>query len=127
MSGAPSSKRGKKGATGSGSTDEAVKDELSKEEAKIARFLRLSCPTKQGNLMGMKVEFFLGQKLVDALMESKWGPQQGKNPAPFLASRTACVAFMQRLMNKQMFYRTVKIYKETADEPATKVRSPENR
>ena len=126
--------------------------ELTKDEAKIARFLRLSCPKKQGNLVGMKVDFFVANKLVDCLMESRWGPglpsdatasetaaatttpnaaiaalktskssaslaaksqQAGGKPAPYFASRQDCVAFMQRMLHKQLFYRVVKIYKET--------------
>ena len=102
--------------------EESEVPELTKEEAAIARYLRLSCPNKQGNLVGMKVDFFLGNKLVDCLMESKWGPgtlipqTSKKNDAqPILASRQACISFMQRLMNKQLFYRAVKIYKETSE------------
>lgn len=95
--------------------------ELTKEETKIAKFLRLSCPNKQGNLMGMKVNFFIGNKLVDCLVESKWGPGKSQenikaDKQPFLSSRQACVHFMQRLMNKQLFYRAVKIYKDQPNE-----------
>jgi len=93
---------------------------LTKEETAIAKFLRLSCPNKQGTLVGMKVSFFIGNKLVDCLMESKWGPGKDKDAStkskssqtPLFASRQACVSFMQRLMNKQLFYRAVKVYKE---------------
>ena len=91
---------------------------LTKEETAIAKFLRLSCPNKPGTLVGMKIHFFIGNKLVDCLMESKWGP--GKDPKStgkqsLFASRQACISFMQRLMNKQLFYRAVKIYKEAQD------------
>lgn len=108
-------RRGKKSqvASDSGAADEV--DELSKEETKIARHLRLNCPKKQGNLLGMKVDFFVANKLVDCLLESKWGPAGGKNASPVLGDRRAAVAFMQRLMNKQLFYRAVKIYKESAN------------
>ena len=92
--------------------------ELSKEEAKIAKFLRLSCASKQGSLQGMKVNFFIASKLVDALVDSQWGPgssaEKRKKDTPFFSSRSACVNFMQRLLNKQFFYRAVKIYKEPA-------------
>ncbi|CAF0706865.1 unnamed protein product [Brachionus calyciflorus] len=91
---------------------------LTKDEQQIARFLRLSCPNKQGNLHGMKVDFFIGNKLVDSLMESKWGPGkegQKTNKQPLLANRQACVAFMQRLMNKQLFHRAIKVYKDNVE------------
>lgn len=86
-------------------------EELTKQESQVARYLRLSCPKKQGNLLGMKVDFFVGQKLVDALLESKWGPKAGEKA--LFADRKACVLFMQRLMHKQLFYRAVKVYKES--------------
>lgn len=112
MSGSQPMRRGnKKNANQSGSSMDEV-DELTKDEKQIARYLRLSCAKKQGNLMGMKVDFFVGQKLVDALLDSKWGPMGGKNASPLLADRKAAVALMQRFMNKQLFYRAVKIYKE---------------
>lgn len=101
--------------------DEVAK--LTKEETAIAKFLRLKCPNKPGSLVGMKITFFIGSKLIDCLMESQWGPgKDGANKAPakdskqppaLFASRQACVSFMQRLMNKQLFHRAVKVYKET--------------
>jgi translocation protein SEC62 len=100
--------------------------ELTKEETQIARFLRLNCPNKQGNLVGMKVNFFIANKLVDCLMESKWGPNQAaanKNnnkQQTLFSNRQACVSFMQRLMNKQLFYRVVKVYKEPSAPIANK-------
>jgi len=101
---------------------------LTKEETEIARFLRLKCPNKSANLGGVKVDFFLANKLVDSLMESKWGPgtlEPKKDDAkqPLLETRQACVKYMQRLMNKQLFYRATKIYKETAGD---KLETPSN-
>lgn len=96
---------------------------MSKEEQQIARFLRLSCPNRQGNCRGEKVDFFIASKLVDCLMDSKWGPGL-KTPAkpssksPLLANRQACLAFMQRLLNKQLFYRAIKVYKDEATSTA---------
>ena len=119
--------------------DQAAEITLTKEEQQIAKFLRLKCGSKQGSLAGMKVDFFIGNKLIDCLLESKWGPGKattttttatttnatsnttataGAKSKPvkevLLANRAACVSLMQRLMNKQLFYRAVKIYKEDA-------------
>lgn len=110
--------------------DEQEVVELTKDEKKIASYLRLSCPNKQAALNGMKVDFFIANKLVDCLMESKWGPgtlnpQTSKKNDAFLPSRQACVNFMQRLMNKQLFYRAFKVYKETSDSKA-KETNPES-
>lgn len=105
-----------------GVRDDDSGPELTKEEAKIAKFLRLSCQSKQGSLQGMKVNFFIASKLVDSLVDSQWGPGSSptdkKKEAPFFASRSACVNFMQRLLNKQFFYRAVKIYKEQSSTTA---------
>lgn len=111
-------KRGKKNQNKDG-PDEV--EQLSKEEQKIARYLRLSCPKKQGNLHGMKVDFFIAQKLVDGLMESKWGPTgaAAAKKTPTFANRNACIVFMQRLMNKQLFHRALKIYKEQVTDKAS--------
>ena len=98
-----------------GVRDDDAGPELSKEETKIAKFLRLSCQSKQGSLQGMKVNFFIASKLVDSLVDSQWGPGSSpdkKKETAFFSSRSACVNFMQRLLNKQYFYRAVKIYKE---------------
>ena len=108
----PGGKRGKKAAAAAAAARGDDSDELTKEETQIARFLRFNGPKKQGNLLGIKVDFFVSSKLIDLLMESKWGPKN--NAAPFLANRNACVALMERFMNKQLFYRAVKIYKESS-------------
>ena len=103
---------------------------LTKEETEIARFLRLKCANKAANLGGVKVDFFLANKLVDSLMESKWGPgtlesKKDDTKQPLLETRQACVKYMQRLMNKQLFYRATKIYKETTA-AADKLDTPSN-
>lgn len=99
--------------------DEGEVPELTKEETQIARYLRLKCPNRQANLVGMKVDYFIASKLIDCLMESKWGPgtlDPKSLPAdaktPLLETRHACFKYMQRLMQKQLFYRAIKIYKE---------------
>lgn len=103
--------------------DDEEMPKLTKEETQIARYLRLKCPNRQANLNGIKVDFFIGSKLVDCLMESKWGPGTLQDPpkdAPYsgklLDSRHACFKYMQRLMQKQLFARAVKVYKESSAE-----------
>lgn len=95
---------------------------LTKEEKQVANHLRFNFKNRQGNLMGMKVDYFGGNKIVDFLMESKFGPgtlqdipkdapyEEGK--MPLLDSRQACIKYMQRLMSKQIFYRATKVYKD---------------
>jgi translocation protein SEC62 len=101
-------------------------EQLSKEENKILRFMRLSCPSRQCNIMGMKVNYFIGNKLIDNLMDSKWGPGTPEKPNKnaYFNSRHGCVTFMNKLMaREQYFYRAIKIYKESNEEtPKTTVR-----
>lgn len=114
MSSANTSKKSKKQLKEQDSGEEGgEKIELTKEETQIAKFLRLQCPSKQATLVGMKVNFFTANKLVDCLMDSKWGPNK-KSSATIFANRQSCVAFMQRMQSKQLFYRVVKVYKETS-------------
>ncbi|RNA08919.1 translocation SEC62 [Brachionus plicatilis] len=111
---ADSKKRGKKSKNMDGTTET-----LTKEEMQIAKYLRLKCPNKKGNLQGMKVDFFIGNKLVDCLMESEWGPgkqgQKKNNKQPLLSNRQACIALMQNLMNKQLFHPAIKVYKDQVE------------
>ncbi|KAI6223739.1 Translocation protein 1 [Aphelenchoides fujianensis] len=59
--------------------------DLSKEDEKIAKFVRFNCPTKTGNFEGNEVHYFTGKNAVDKLIESKkyGGRRQG---AAFRAS-----------------------------------------
>ena len=111
-----------------GQMDENEVSKLTKEENQVARYLRLKCPAlnKQANLNGIKVDYFIGSKLVDCLMESKFGPGTTDPPkdAPFdekrlLIDRHACFKYAQRLMQKQIFTRAVKVYKEQTDADET--------
>lgn len=115
-------------------SDENEVPELTKEEKQIAQYLRLNCPTKQGNLSGVKVDFFISSKLVDCLMESKWGPGtlEPKQPVPenakqpLLETRQSCIKYIQRLMLKQLFFRVVKVYKESPSDNKSSTDTPVN-
>ena len=45
--------------------------EISKEEYAVANFMRNNVPTKTTTLCGMRVEYFVGSKAVDALLASQ--------------------------------------------------------
>ena len=44
--------------------------EVSKEEYAVAKFMRSNVPTKTTTLCGMKVDYFVGSKAIDALLAS---------------------------------------------------------
>jgi len=87
---------------------------LTKDEEKMAKFVRFNCATKKANLHSVKVDFFIASKAVDVLMESKWA----KGDEPVLATRQSAVALMRKLMSLEFFNRTVKVYKEQGIESA---------
>lgn len=108
-----------------GQLDPTEVPKLTKEENQVARYLRLNCPNKQANLNGIKVDYFIGSKLIDCLMESKFGPgtiDPPKNATfeekkqPLLIDRHSCFKYMQKLMQKQLFTRAVKLYKDQLTE-----------
>ena len=45
--------------------------EVTKEEYAVAKFLRSKVPTKTTTLCGMRVEYFVGSKAIDALIASQ--------------------------------------------------------
>lgn len=104
-----------------GQFNETEVPKLTKEENQVARYLRLKCPNRQANLNGIKVDYFIGSKLIDCLMESKFGPGTIDPPKdtpseekrqPLLIDRHSCFKYMQKLMQKQLFTRAVKLYKD---------------
>ena len=44
--------------------------EPSKEEKAVAKFLRFNCPTKSTNMMGHRVDYFIGRTVVSELPTS---------------------------------------------------------
>ena len=115
---------------------QALNDEdskkLTKDEEAVAKFLKFNCPTRKANLVGMKVDFFLGSKAIDCLMASKWATGLKNTPVLF-QSRDSCKSFLQTLLNKDLYHRAAKVFKEqvetvsTADKAVSKVdTTPEN-
>jgi len=79
----------------------------SKEEYAVAKFLRFGLDTRDGKLHGMEVKCFMGNAAVDKLMDSKWSSTKNKKD-PIFTSRTVCVAYMVRLLEKGLFHRAEK-------------------
>ena len=79
---------------------------LIKDEMKaVAKYLRFNCQTRKANLVGNKVDYFVGSKAIDSLMSSKWAPM-------LFNCRDNCVDYLQNLLNKEFFHRAEKVYKE---------------
>lgn len=90
------------------------KSEPSKEENEVGKHLRWNCPVKSSTLMGQKVEYFIGSKAVDCLMDSKWA--SGKGGAEILFTDRASVeAYLNRLLELEFFYRVHRIKKKKGE------------
>ena len=59
------SRRGKRGRGG------GAGPEVTKEEYAVAKFLRSNVPTKSTTLCGLRVDYFVGSKAIDALLTSQ--------------------------------------------------------
>lgn len=53
------------------------------------------------------MQYFIGSKVVDALLESKWSAKNAKTNALF-ANRGSCVIYCQQLLEKGFFHRVAK-------------------
>ncbi|KER27275.1 hypothetical protein T265_13830 [Opisthorchis viverrini] len=82
------------------------------DELEVAKFLYRKLPTTDGRLGGSVVRAFSPQEAIDMLLDSVWAKVQpgAKNPKPRLFnSPAAAVSFMNTLIQKQMFYRAIKV------------------
>jgi len=91
--------------------------EVTKEEYAVAKFLRSKVPTKTTTLCGMRVEYFVGSKAIDALIASQWGEKCKKKESKLFESREDAVAYCQQLLDKkELFHRARKIVQNKKDE-----------
>uniref|UniRef100_A0A7E4VT44 Translocation protein SEC62 n=1 Tax=Panagrellus redivivus TaxID=6233 RepID=A0A7E4VT44_PANRE len=94
--------------------DESV--ELTPEEDTLARFLRFNCPTKTGTWNGNEHDFFVGQKAVDTLLESKKYGAAAKDPK--FKTKGDAEVFIRSLIDKGAIFRANKVVlkKKSAEE-----------
>ncbi|KAL3995503.1 Translocation protein Sec62 family protein [Acanthocheilonema viteae] len=87
---------------------------LTKDEDKIARYVRFNCPIKTTMFEGNEVHYFTGAKAVDTLYESKKYGHAAKNMR--FATRQAAVMFMRSLLEKGLFFRARKLVPKKKDD-----------
>jgi len=83
---------------------------LNKEELKIAKYLRWNIPQKSTTIQKQQVDYFIGSKAVDTLLNSKWGNKCKKDP--LFTTRDECVNFLEIMIQNKLFYRGEKVLKE---------------
>ena len=81
---------------------------LMKEEKEVAKYLKFKCQTRTATLIGNKVEYFIGSKAIDCILDSKYA----KNSPILFENRISCIDYLQTLLNKECFHRALKIYKD---------------
>ncbi|KAF7259016.1 hypothetical protein EG68_03554 [Paragonimus skrjabini miyazakii] len=104
------------------------------EELEVTRYLYKKLPSKDGRLSGMVVRTFNPVEAIDLLLESPWAKippssVNSKNAKPRLfASQAMAVAYMDTLLQKQVFQRALCVKKKSVSKPreeskVTKVKS----
>lgn len=82
--------------------------EVTKTDYAVAKYLRNTLPEKEAVFLGLKrVNYFIGSKAIDQLMESKWA----KGDAALFKTRDDARVFMNDLLIKKFYHRAKKIIK----------------
>lgn len=86
------------------------KQEPTKEENNVGKYLRFNCPTKTSSLQGQKVEYFIGSKAVDCLLDSNWASGKGGTEILF-TDRLSVEKYLDKLLLLGFFNRVQRIKK----------------
>lgn len=98
------SKKRKDEYTGPGGADQEL-EKASKDEYKVAKWLKSNVPTKKTKFLNHNVEYFSAGRAVDALMASKFA--QGDNC--LFPHRQAVIDFMDEMLHHKFFHRAKKV------------------
>lgn len=98
------SKKRKDEYTGPGGADQEL-DKASKDEYKVAKWLKSNVPTKKTKFLNHNVEYFSAVRAVDALIASKFA--QGENC--LFPHRQAVLDFMDEMLHHKFFHRAKKV------------------
>nr|ACO12982.1 Translocation protein SEC62 [Lepeophtheirus salmonis] len=89
-----------------------VKEPMSKEEKAVVRWLRKNVPIKKTKFLNTHiVEYFIGSKAVDALInDSPWSVEKAKESSSLIFNtREDAINLMDELLKHKMFHRAKKI------------------
>nr|XP_039271454.1 translocation protein SEC62-like isoform X1 [Styela clava] len=82
--------------------------QTTKLDMEITKFLRFNVPRKSTVMQKQAVEYFLGNKAVDTLLESKWATRK-KGVDQLFVCREDAITYLDELLRKSLFYRVEKI------------------
>ncbi|XP_053677296.1 translocation protein SEC62 [Anopheles nili] len=89
---------------GPGGAEQEI-EKASKEEYKVAKWLKSNVPTKKTKFLNHNVQYFSSMKAIDALLASKFG--QGDNC--LFPHRQAVIDFMDEMLYHKFFHRARKV------------------
>lgn len=88
-----------------------MEPEITKLDYAIANHLRNNLPIKEAMFGGItRVNYFIGEKAVDLLMESKWAKAEGDDQK--FKTRKDVVMFLNELLMKRFYHRAKIIFKD---------------
>jgi hypothetical protein len=92
------------------------KDEKAKikEEEAALKWLRFNLKCRSTTVKGESLDFFIGSKAVDKLLESPWAekPSSSSRNRPYFPQRRAAEKFLERKLAERYFYRGLKVEKK---------------
>ncbi|XP_055595608.1 translocation protein SEC62 [Uranotaenia lowii] len=98
------SKKRKDEYTGPGGAEQEL-EKASKDEYKVAKWLKSNVPTKKTKFLNHNVEYFSAIRAVDALLESKFA----KGDNCLMPHRQAAIDFLDEMLHHKFFHRAKKV------------------
>uniref|UniRef100_A0AC35TSJ7 Translocation protein SEC62 n=1 Tax=Rhabditophanes sp. KR3021 TaxID=114890 RepID=A0AC35TSJ7_9BILA len=92
--------------------------QMGKDEEAIAKLIRFDTPNKTAMFNQNEVQYFVGEKAVTTLINSKYGPN---SKTPLFMTREDVAAYMQMFLEKGLFFRSVKTVLKKKEKKGTKV------
>ncbi|XP_061395805.1 translocation protein SEC62, partial [Musca vetustissima] len=98
-------KRSRKRKEYTGPGEEQPVEKPSKDEIKVAKWMKKNVKTKKTKFLSHNVEYFTSSKAIDALMKSKFA----EGSTPLFTSREQVVEFLDIMLEHKFFHRAKKV------------------
>ncbi|KAM3183790.1 hypothetical protein ACTXT7_009676 [Hymenolepis weldensis] len=98
-------------------------------ELEVCKYMYRKLPTKDGRLAGCLVNYFKANEAVEFLLKSPWANSStGKKNlnSVCLSNREAAIRFMEKLIEKRLIGRALKVNRKRKDDKTAKVRKTNN-
>ncbi|XP_005187875.1 translocation protein SEC62 isoform X2 [Musca domestica] len=88
-----------------GPGEEPVVEKPSKDEIKVAKWMKKNVKTKKTKFLSHNVEYFTSSKAIDALMKSKFA----EGSTPLFTTREQVIEFLDIMLEHKFFHRAKKV------------------